>query len=69
MSFNPNLALKTFLFRRGVTQRTLAFETGINEARLSKIIRGYEKPNKEMKGKIADFLCCTEEEIFPEGGD
>lgn len=68
MDLKPNVRLKTVLFERGITQRTLAFGSNIDEARISKIIRGYEKPTFEMKESIADFLGNEIEELFSIGG-
>ena len=60
-----NVKLRTVIFEQGMTQRNLAFATHIDEARLSKIIRGYEKPTPEMAQAIADFLKKPIEELFP----
>ena len=65
MNLRPNIKLKTILLERGITQRTLAFESNIDESRISKIIKGYEKPTSEMKDAISDFLEIGSEELFP----
>jgi len=66
MHFNPNTALKIALLKRGITQRFVAFSIGINENKMSNIIRGYKKPSKEVKAKISTFLKVKSQEIFPE---
>ena len=53
------------LLERGITQRDLAFETNIDESRISKIIKGYDKPTSDMKDSICDYLGVEPEEIFP----
>lgn len=60
----PNFSLKIALLRKGVSQRDLAFETGIDESRISRIIRGYEVPTEEMKKSISQFLGIKEGELF-----
>lgn len=64
MTAKPNIKLKAILFGYGLTQRDLAFSTGINESRISKIIRGYEIPTPEIKRVIAQCLKTKPEEIF-----
>ena len=59
-----NVKLKALLLEKGLTQRELAFQTKIDEGRLSRIIRGYERPTREMRWEIADFLGVSEREIF-----
>ena len=60
-----NAKLRAVLFEKGMTQRDLAYANHIDEARLSKIIRGYEKPTYEMAQAIADFLEKPIRELFP----
>lgn len=60
----PNIQLKMALFKKGLTQRDLAFGTEIDESRISKIIKGYERPTHEMKREISRFLDMPEEELF-----
>jgi transcriptional regulator with XRE-family HTH domain len=64
MELTPNAKLKSMLFKKGITQRDLGFGSNIDETRISKIIRGYEKPTYEMKEAIADFLKAEIEELF-----
>lgn len=67
MTVRPNVKLKMLLFERGITQRDLAFGSNIDEGRISKIIRGYERPTSEMKEAIAEYLKASEPEIFGNG--
>ena len=60
-----NIKLRTVIFEQGMTQRDLAFATRIDEARLSKIIRGYEEPTPQMARVIADFLKMPIGDLFP----
>lgn len=60
----PNLKLKTLLIFRGVTQWELSFSIGLDESRLSRIIRGSEKPSIEVRESIAECLSIPEDEIF-----
>ena len=62
----PNTKLKVVLMEKGITQRDLAFGSYIDESRISKIIKGYEKPTFEMKESIADFLGIERKKLFPE---
>ena len=59
-----NKKLKIALFVKGLTQRDLSFGTHIDEGRISRIIRGYERPTYEMKKSIAKFLEMEMEELF-----
>jgi transcriptional regulator with XRE-family HTH domain len=63
MNRKPNIKLKTILFSRGITQRQLAFGTGIDEGLISKAAR-YNMTTAEMRESIADFLDVPINEIF-----
>ena len=64
MDIKPNIRLKMVLLQRGITQRDLGFGTNIDESRISRIIKGYEKPSSEIKEIISEFLQMEEEELF-----
>jgi len=64
MNLKSNIKLKIVLLERSITQRDLAFGTNIDESRISRIIKGYEKPTSEMQEEIADFLDMEIEELF-----
>jgi transcriptional regulator with XRE-family HTH domain len=64
MKINPNIKLKTMLFEKGITQRDLAFGSNIDESRISKIIKGYEKATSDMKEAISEYLGIDLDEIF-----
>ena len=68
MKLRPNEKLKLLLFKRGVTQRQLAFGVNIDETRISKIIRGYEIPTSEMRESISEYLKMPEGELFEHRG-
>jgi transcriptional regulator with XRE-family HTH domain len=50
----PNLKLA--IFKKGVHQNHLSKVLGINEANLSKIIRGYREPSESQRGLLANYL-------------
>jgi transcriptional regulator with XRE-family HTH domain len=50
----PNLKLA--IFRQGMHQKHLAKELGIQEAILSKIIRGNRRPSEAEKNLLATYL-------------
>ena len=64
MKLRPNERLKLLLFKKGITQRELAFGTKIDESRISRIIHGWEAPTSEVREMIADFLHEPESEVF-----
>ena len=63
MDKGPNMKLKMLLLKRGMTQRALAFGTGIDEGLISKAIR-YSMTTSEMRERIADFLDVNQSDIF-----
>lgn len=58
--------IKAQRFLAGITQDELMIKTGINQAKISRIERGYLKPSTEEKEKIARALKLKSEELFPE---
>jgi len=58
----PNLKLE--IFKRGIHQNNLAKELGINEAILSKIIRGYRQPSNVQREMLARYLQADENYLF-----
>jgi hypothetical protein len=63
MNKGANIKLKTILFRRGITQRQLAWGTRIDEGLISKAVR-YNMTTAEMRERIADFLDVSVNELF-----
>ena len=63
MNTGPNIKLKTILFERSMTQRQVAWGTGIDEGLISKAVR-YNMTTAEMRERIADFLDMNQEELF-----
>ena len=59
-----NEKLKLALWKRKISQRELAFLLGVHEARVSKIIRGFEQPSNEIKNDIAKILEMDVDELF-----
>ena len=59
-----NTKLKTLLFERGISQQKLSFDTGIDSARISRILRGWEKPTDEIRLTISKYLNVDEKSIF-----
>ena len=49
-----NVNLKMHLFKKGMSQRKLAFGTGIDESRISKLIR-YGIGTPEIKDSVSDY--------------
>lgn len=58
----PNLKLE--IFKRGLHQNHLARVLKINEAILSKIIRGYREPSATQRKLIAGYLDVSEDWLF-----
>jgi transcriptional regulator with XRE-family HTH domain len=50
----PNL--KIAIFKRGIHQNQISKVLGINEANLSKIIRGYREPSETQRVMLAKYL-------------
>ena len=63
MNKGPNIKLKTLLFKRGMTQRQLAFGIDIDEGLISKAVR-YSMTTAEMREQMADFLNVNQSDIF-----
>ena len=61
----PNTALKTALFASETTQLTISQKTGIQEARLSKIVRGHVEPSDTERKLIARALRKPVADLFP----
>jgi transcriptional regulator with XRE-family HTH domain len=58
----PNLKLE--IFKRGIHQNLLARDLGLNEAILSKIIRGNREPTTAQKEMLAQYLQAEESWLF-----
>jgi len=58
-----NVKLKTLLLERGITQRALAWGTGIDEGLISKAVR-HNISTGEIRERVADFLDVDQSEIF-----
>ena len=58
-----NVNLKMLLFTKGMSQRKLAFGTGIDESRISKLIR-YGIGTPEIKDSVSDYLNVPQRELF-----
>jgi len=63
MTRKANIKLKTLLLERGMTQRQLAWQTGIDEGLISKAVR-YSMTTPDMREIISDFLNVNQSEIF-----
>jgi transcriptional regulator with XRE-family HTH domain len=59
-----NIALKTAMYERGITQTDLGSLVGIHESRLSKISRGHVEASDEEKRKIAKALRKSVDHLF-----
>lgn len=60
----PNLKLA--IFKRGIHQNHLAKRLGIDEAVLSKVIRGYRAPSVSLRRSLASYLQMEEAWLFEE---
>jgi transcriptional regulator with XRE-family HTH domain len=58
----PNLKLE--IFKKGIHQNQLSRAVGINEAVLSKIIRGYREPSADERLLLAGYLRADEKWLF-----
>jgi len=58
----PNLKLA--IFKKGIHQNELARVLGLNEALLSKIIRGYRKPSDAQRRLLSTYLGAEETWLF-----
>ena len=58
----PNLKLA--IFKRGIHQNLLARDLGLNEAILSKIIRGNREPTCSQRQMLAQYLQADEVWLF-----
>ena len=58
-----NIKLKTVLLEKGITQRELAWGTGIDEGLVSKAVR-HDRTTAEIRERIADFLGMDQDELF-----
>jgi transcriptional regulator with XRE-family HTH domain len=58
----PNLKIE--IFKRGLHQNVLARDLGLNEAILSKIIRGNLEPTGTQKQILAQYLQADENWLF-----
>ena len=59
-----NIALKTVLMQRTMSQFELAQRAKIHDSRLSKIINGWIEPNDNEKAAIAKVLRTPIDQLF-----
>ena len=60
----PNAVLRDVIFRRGLSQQTVADAAGINRTVLSQIIRGRVNPTDAEREAIARALGESVERLF-----
>jgi len=58
----PNLKIQ--IFKRGIHQNQISRAVGMNEAVLSKIIRGYREPSEAERNLLARYLQADEKWLF-----
>jgi len=58
----PNLKLA--IFKKGMQQNQVSKILGINEANLSKIIRGYREPSLSQRRMLANYLNLDETSLL-----
>ena len=59
---------RSYFTKAKMTQREVAREIGIDEAYLSKVVRGQIEPSVIKALKIAKTLGCTVEDLYGRGG-
>lgn len=59
-----NVALKTKILERGLSQLELAQKVGLNDSMVSSVIRGWTEPSPDVKRRIAAGLRCAQRDIF-----
>uniref|UniRef100_A0A6H1ZI07 Putative DNA binding, helix-turn-helix domain containing protein n=1 Tax=viral metagenome TaxID=1070528 RepID=A0A6H1ZI07_9ZZZZ len=59
-----NQKLWALLKKRGMTQRAMAFKTGLPPAYVSRFINGTQIPTSKQEKLIADLLGVEVEEVF-----
>lgn len=62
----PNAALKLAIFNSGKRQIDIAEKAGMDETKLSKIIRGYRTASPEERSALARVLRKPIHELFPD---
>jgi hypothetical protein len=63
MNRGPNIKLKTFLLKEGITQRQLSFGIEIDESQISKAVK-HNITTAEIRERVADFLNLNQSDIF-----
>lgn len=63
-STKPNKELRVAIVCHGGTQRALARRLGMDETRLSRIVRGQAQPFPHERRALAKVLKCHEAAIF-----
>jgi transcriptional regulator with XRE-family HTH domain len=58
------LQLKIAMLQRGVRQTRMAFEIGMDPAKLSRIVNGVAIPSPDDRRKIASYLEMNEATLF-----
>ncbi|MBU1626028.1 hypothetical protein KKB18_01530 [bacterium] len=66
MDDKRNLKLKFRILESRIPQRKIAQQLDISESIFSRITLGEREATPEQKEKIAEILCCSVPEIFPE---
>lgn len=64
MKPRPNVRFKVLLMEKGLTQRQLSMDTKIPEDKVSRLVRGYVKPEPLVAEIIADYLGVSNTELF-----
>lgn len=59
-----NIALKTALLERGISQLQLALDLGYDPSLLSKVIRGWERPSTQLAQAVAAYLNVPLADLF-----
>ena len=61
-----NFPLKIRIIMSGRPQIEIAKRARMSDSKLSKIIKGWEKPRREDMERIAKSLNCEVQELFPD---
>jgi transcriptional regulator with XRE-family HTH domain len=59
-----NTRLKLALLERGISQLQLALDIGYDPSLISKVIRGWERPSRQLAEDVARYLDLPIAELF-----
>ncbi len=63
-----NTKLKLTLLERGISQLQLALDLGYDPSLISKVIRGWERPSRQLVEDVAHYLNVPPASVFEREG-